>query len=207
MVGETGSSCYNFHVFKHIMQTKRATLIIFSTRCIPLLIKISESFEIQVNILKILRNKQSTKIATTYPKVGVSCYTLYDSTLSTVWPSQTWYKVHMCLWGYVHVGVYMCHCVCLFVCLFVYCFFVCPHVKCRWKLCTLISTAVMKETIWTYLLKCIDMVYFWAQLDEKSDSIAFKPTLYHIIPHVLQLQCNNLPHEYCNNLPQGGIFY
>ena len=31
-VGETGSSCYNFHVFKHIMQTKRARLIIFSIR-------------------------------------------------------------------------------------------------------------------------------------------------------------------------------
>ena len=30
IVGETGSSCYNFHVFKHTMQTKRATLIIFS---------------------------------------------------------------------------------------------------------------------------------------------------------------------------------
>ena len=28
----TGSSCYNFHVFNHIMQTKRATLIIFSIR-------------------------------------------------------------------------------------------------------------------------------------------------------------------------------
>ena len=35
--------------------------------------KISESFEIRVNILKILRNKQTQKIVTTYPKVGVSC--------------------------------------------------------------------------------------------------------------------------------------
>ena len=93
------------------MQTKRATLIIFflhNTRVIPLLIKVSESFEIQVNILEILRNKQSKIIVTTYPKVGVSCYstggkllTLYNSTLSTVWPSQTGYKVHMCLRGYV----------------------------------------------------------------------------------------------------------
>ena len=75
-VGETGSRCYNFHVFKHIMQTKRARLIIcfHKTRLIPLLIKTSESFEIQVNILEILRNKQSQKVVTTYPKVGVSCY-------------------------------------------------------------------------------------------------------------------------------------
>ena len=27
--GDRVYSCYNFHVFKHIMQTKRATLIIF----------------------------------------------------------------------------------------------------------------------------------------------------------------------------------
>ena len=58
------SSCYNFHVFKHIMHTKRATLIFpppppppHKTILIPLLIKISKSFEIQVNILEILRNK------------------------------------------------------------------------------------------------------------------------------------------------------
>ena len=50
------------------------------------------------------------------------------------------------------------------------------------------------------------MVYFWAQLKEKSDSVAFKANLYPIIPHILQLQCNNLPHENCNKLPQGGIF-
>ena len=31
-VGKTGSRCYNFHVFKHIMQMKRARLIIFSIR-------------------------------------------------------------------------------------------------------------------------------------------------------------------------------
>ena len=69
---ETGSSCYNFHVFKHIMQTKRARLVIFFhiTRLIPLLIKTTQSFEIQVNFLEILRNKQSQKIVTTYPKVG-----------------------------------------------------------------------------------------------------------------------------------------
>ena len=50
---------------------------------------------------------------------GVSCYILYsiNSTLSTVWPSQTWYKVRMCLRGYV--GVCICHCVCFFVCCFV----------------------------------------------------------------------------------------
>ena len=28
LLGETGSSCYNVHVLKHILQTKRATLII-----------------------------------------------------------------------------------------------------------------------------------------------------------------------------------
>ena len=30
--------------------------------------------------------------------------------------------------------------------------------------------------------------------------------ILHFYP-VLQLQCNNLPHENCNNLPQGGIFF
>ena len=34
----------------------------------------------------------------------------------------------------------------------------------------------------------------------------FKPNYTPFLPHVLQLQCNNLPHENCNNLPQGGIF-
>ena len=32
--------------------------------------KISESFDIRVNILKILRNKQTQKIITTYPMQG-----------------------------------------------------------------------------------------------------------------------------------------
>ena len=50
------------------------------------------------------------------------------------------------------------------------------------------------------------MVYFLVQLDEKSDRLHFMPMLYPIIPHVLQLQCNNLPHENCKNLPQGGNF-
>ena len=68
MVGETGSSCYSFHVFK---QTKRARLtfvFLHKTRLIPLLIKISESFEIQVNILEILRNKQSKKKCSNIPQ-------------------------------------------------------------------------------------------------------------------------------------------
>ena len=34
----------------------------------------------------------------------------------------------------------------------------------------------------------------------------FKPIYTPFLPHVLQLQSNNLPHETCNNLPQGGIF-
>ena len=44
------------------------------TRLISL-IKIRKSFERRPNISKILRNKQTLKIVTTYPKVGVSCYT------------------------------------------------------------------------------------------------------------------------------------
>ena len=82
-IGETGSSCYNFHVFKHIMQTKRATLVLFSIRQDEYLF-ISKSmnfFLIRVNILKILRNKQSQKIVTTYPKVGVSCYSTWGKLL------------------------------------------------------------------------------------------------------------------------------
>ena len=34
----------------------------------------------------------------------------------------------------------------------------------------------------------------------------FKPIYTPFLPHVLQLQCINLPHENCNNLPQGGFF-
>ena len=34
----------------------------------------------------------------------------------------------------------------------------------------------------------------------------FKAIYTPFLRHVLQLQCNNLPHENCNNLPQGGIF-
>ena len=34
----------------------------------------------------------------------------------------------------------------------------------------------------------------------------FKLIYTPIIPHILQLQCSNLPHKNCNNLPQGGIF-
>ena len=55
-IGETGSSCYNFHGFKHNHGNEKSnTHNFFSIRQdeIPLLIKISESFEIQVNILKI----------------------------------------------------------------------------------------------------------------------------------------------------------
>ena len=54
------------------------------TRLIPLLIKISESFEIQVNILEILRNKQSQQIVTTYPKVVVSCYSTWGKLLHLI---------------------------------------------------------------------------------------------------------------------------
>ena len=39
---------------------------------------------------------------------GLRSYTIYNCTFSTVWPSQTWYKVSMCLWG--SVGACVCHC-------------------------------------------------------------------------------------------------
>ena len=76
------SSCYNFHVLKHIMQTKRATLLIFSMRQDEsLLMKISKTLEIRVNILKILRNKQTLKKWETYPLAGVSFYTTWGKLL------------------------------------------------------------------------------------------------------------------------------
>ena len=53
------------------------------------------------------------------------------------------------------------------------------------------------------------MLYFLVhvQLDKKKVSrLHFKPILYPIIAHVLQLQGNNLPHEKCDNLPQRGNF-
>ena len=71
----------------------------------------------EFNILKTLRNKQTQNIALTYPKVGVSCYTLYNITFSTVWPSKTWYNTNMFLSGYV--AVCMCHCVSVLLCSFV----------------------------------------------------------------------------------------
>ena len=43
--------------------------------------EIGESFEIRANILKILRNKQIHITVTTYPKVGVSCYTTWGKLL------------------------------------------------------------------------------------------------------------------------------
>ena len=43
--------------------------------------KISERFDIRVNSLKILRNNQTKKIVTTYPKAGVSCYTTWGKLL------------------------------------------------------------------------------------------------------------------------------
>ena len=149
------------------MPTKRAKLFFFlhKTRWIHLHIKISESFEIQVNILEILRNKQRQNVLTTYPKVVVSCYTLYHSTLSTVWPSQTWYKVHMCLRGYV--GIYMHVPLCLFPCA-LFCSFV--------RAFTVVENYAhwFQPLLWKKSLKlvchvkCIDMVYFWAQLHDKS---------------------------------------
>ena len=86
-VGETGSSCYNFHVFKHNHANEKSKThnFIHKTKLIPFLITISESFEIKVNILEILRNKQSQKIVTTYPKVGVSCYSTLGKLLHFIY--------------------------------------------------------------------------------------------------------------------------
>ena len=47
----------------------------YETRVIPLLMKIGDSFEIWGYILEILRNKETQKIVTTYPRAGESCYT------------------------------------------------------------------------------------------------------------------------------------
>ena len=46
--------------------------------------KIIESFDIRVNSLKTLRNKQTQKIVTTYPKDGVSCYTTWGKLLHLI---------------------------------------------------------------------------------------------------------------------------
>ena len=89
----------------------------YSNRPIPRLLKISNSFEIRVNIFKILHNKQTRNFLTTYPKAGASCYALYNTLALAVWPCQTWYNVNMCLWG--SVGVCVCHLVCLCVVLFI----------------------------------------------------------------------------------------
>ena len=63
--------------------------------------------------------------------------------------------------------VYVCAIV--FVCLFVCCLYVCALNGEWWKLCTLISTAVMKETTWTPL-SC-------KNADEKSNSVALQANL------------------------------
>ena len=47
-----GSSCYNFHVFKHIMQTKRARLVISSIRQDEY--RPTSSYEKSVKVLKFL---------------------------------------------------------------------------------------------------------------------------------------------------------
>ena len=108
----------------------------------------------------------------------------------------------MCLRGYVDHA-----CAIVFVSLCVV-LFVCPRVYWNWKLCILISTAVMKEFIWTSL-SC-KMHILWCisghNIMTRVIRLHFKPIYTSFLPHVLQLQCNNLPHENCYNLPQGGIF-
>ena len=86
-VGETGSSCLQFSRFQAYHANEKSKTHDFfphKTRIIPILIKIGESFEIQVNIFEILRNKQSQKIVTTYPKVGVSCYSTWGKLLHLI---------------------------------------------------------------------------------------------------------------------------
>ena len=134
-----GSSCYNFHVFKHINYhaNKESKTPFFSphkTRLIPLLIKISESFEIQVNILEILRNdEQSLKKCNNFPKVGVSCYSTWGKLLHLIkivlyrqfGPAKydTIRFTGVCgdMWVYGCAIVFVSLCVVLFVCPRVYC--------------------------------------------------------------------------------------
>ena len=107
---------------------KRARLIIcflHKTRLILLLIKISESFEIQDNFFEILRNKQSKKIVTTYPKFGVSCYSTWCKLLHLIIIilyrqfGRAKHNIRFTIvCGDPYVGVYMCH----FVCFLVRCF-------------------------------------------------------------------------------------
>ena len=81
--------------------------------------KISESFEIRVNIVKILRNKQTKKIVTTYLPQGwgkLFCYTLYNNMFSTFLAQPDMVQgLIVCAW------VCECRCVplCLFVCVLV----------------------------------------------------------------------------------------
>ena len=55
-------------------------------------------------------------------------------------------------------------------------------------------------------VKCIMMYIPGHNVMTRVIRLHFKPIYTPFLPHVLQLQCNNLPHENCNNLPQGGIF-
>ena len=70
--------------FQAYHANEKSKTFFHKTRLIPLLIKISESFKIQSNILEILRNKQGKKIVTTYPKVGVSCYSTWGKLLHLI---------------------------------------------------------------------------------------------------------------------------
>ena len=71
------------HALHFVGETRSSTIFfLHKTRLIPLLITISKSFEIHVNILEILRNNQSKKNVTTFPKVGVSCYSTWGKWLT-----------------------------------------------------------------------------------------------------------------------------
>ena len=54
---------------------------------------------------------------------------------------------------------------------------------------------------------CIDLVYFRVKCNEKSNSVAFQANIIYENYNVWQLQCNNLTHDNCINLPHSVIFY
>ena len=90
--------------------------------------KISKSFQIWVNIIKIWRNKQTKKIVTTYPKAGVSCYTTWIKLLlqyfldSLAQPNMV---------QGLNVSAGLCRCMCVPLCLFVCVLFIRLCVKRR----------------------------------------------------------------------------
>ena len=98
-----------------------------------------------------------------------------------------------------HVSAVVCRCMYVSLCLFP-CALFCSFVRAF----TVVENYAKNNLDFFVIIKSIDMVYFWAQLNDKSDLVVH--SLRQIYPPFLP-QCNNSPHENCNNLPQGGIFY